>query len=584
LTRFQKESESSRNNNSKKSYPPIFNEVIFHPNGQLTNEKKSAIVPFRNNIPFKENGWMSPAPALPAILCILDGWGIAPSSKNNGISSAYTPTWHHFMQTYPHAKLQASELFVGLPPGQMGNSEVGHMTMGAGRIILQDLPRIDESLGDRATIMGRDEKLISNPKFTNFIKTLKKTGGACHIIGLLSPGGVHSHQAHMEAIVRFLIEADIPVHVHAILDGRDTPPQSAYDYVKEFIANTNHPLSTIGGRYYAMDRDNRWDRIEKAYQTIIFGDGPQIEDPLALLKDQYKKGLGDEFILPHSIANYNGVKDGDGLFMINFRADRVRQILSAFLMPNFTAFDQGDPISFAATLGMGEYATELTPLIPPLFPKEKVTTSLGAIVSAAGLKQLRIAETEKYAHVTFFFNGGREEVFSGEDRILIPSSNVATYDLKPEMSADQLTDKVVEIITSQDAARKYGLIVINFANTDMVGHTGVKSAIIKAVETIDRCLSRLEEAAKEGGYAILITADHGNVEQMVDEATGITHTAHTCNPVPVILVNGPKTVLTLADGQLSDIAPTVLDLLGLPIPFEMTGTSLLRKDPFYDVA
>ncbi|MGV8948729.1 MAG: 2,3-bisphosphoglycerate-independent phosphoglycerate mutase [Candidatus Paracaedibacter sp.] len=524
---------------------------------------------------------MSPAPALPTILCILDGWGIAPSSKNNGISRAYTPTWRHFMQTYPHAKLQASELFVGLPTGQMGNSEVGHMTMGAGRTILQDLPRIDLSLNNQTATHSTDEKLISNPKFTNFITTLKKTGGACHVIGLISPGGVHSHQAHMEAIVNLLTQANICVHIHGILDGRDTPPQSAYDYVKEFMANTNLPLSTIGGRYYAMDRDNRWERIEKAYQTIIFGTGPHIEDPLTLLKDQYKQGVGDEFILPHSIANYNGIKDGDGLFMINFRADRVRQILSAFLVSKFTAFDRGRPISFGATLGMGEYATELTPLIPALFPKETMAAPLGAIVSAAGLKQLRIAETEKYAHVTFFFNGGREEVFPGEDRILIPSPDVATYDLKPEMSAEELTDKVVEIITSQDVSHKYGLIVINFANTDMVGHTGVKAAIIKAVETIDRCLSRLEEAAKKGGYAVLITADHGNVEQMVDEATGITHTAHTCNPVPVILVNGPKTVSTLADGQLSDIAPTVLELLGLPIPSEMTGTSLLRKRSTY---
>jgi len=521
---------------------------------------------------------MSATPHLPTILCILDGWGIAPSSKNNGISSAYTPTWDHFMQTYPHAQLQASELFVGLPSGQMGNSEVGHMTMGAGRIILQDLPRIDLSLDRQTTTTGKDEKLTSNPKFTDFIESLKKTKGDCHVMGLLSPGGVHSHQSHMEAIVNLLTQADIPLHIHAILDGRDTPPQSAYDYVKEFIANTNHPLSTIGGRYYAMDRDNRWDRIEKAYQTIISGEGPHTDDPLALLKDHYKQGGGDEFILPHAIGDYKGMQDDDGLFMVNFRADRVRQILGAFLMPSFTAFDRGHPISFGATLGMGEYATELTPLIPPLFPKEAMTAPLGAIVSAAGLKQLRIAETEKYAHVTFFLNGGREDVFPGEERILIPSPDIPTYDLKPEMSAEQLTDKVVEIVTSHEASHKYALIVINFANTDMVGHTGVQAAILKAVETIDHCLSRLEEAATEGGYALLITADHGNVEQMIDETTGIAHTAHTCNPVPIVLVNGPETVSGLADGQLSDIAPTILDLLGLPIPSDMTGTSLLREE------
>ena len=516
-------------------------------------------------------------PPVPTILCILDGWGIAPTSKNNGISRAYTPTWDHFMQTYPHGLLQASEAFVGLPSGQMGNSEVGHMTMGAGRIILQDLPRIDLSLGNQAPITVKDEKLISNPKFTNFIKTLDKTGGACHLIGLLSPGGVHSHQSHMEAIVNILTQSNITIQVHAILDGRDTPPQSAYGYVKEFIANTNHPLSTIGGRYYAMDRDKRWDRIEKAYQSIVFGQGPHIQDPLVFLKEQYKNGVGDEFIAPHKVGDYEGIKDGDGLFMINFRADRVRQILSAFLTPDFAAFDRGRPISFGTTLAMGEYAAGLTPLIPPLFPKETITASLGAIVSAAGLKQLRIAETEKYAHVTFFLNGGREDIFPGEDRILIPSPDVATYDLKPEMSAEQLTDKVVEIVTSHETHHKYALIVINFANTDMVGHTGVQEAILKAVETIDRCLSRLEEAAKEGGYALMITADHGNVEQMIDETTGIAHTAHTCNPVPIVLVNGPQTVTELADGQLSDIAPTILDLLGLPISSEMTGTSLLRE-------
>jgi len=518
------------------------------------------------------------SPALPTILCILDGWGIAPSSKNNGIANAYTPTWDHFMQTYPHAQLQASELFVGLPSGQMGNSEVGHMTIGSGRVILQDLPRIDLSLGNQLAATGKDEKLASNPKFTNFIETLKKTGGACHVIGLLSPGGVHSHQSHMEAIVNLLTQANLPLHIHAILDGRDTPPQSAYEYVKEFIANTKHSLATIGGRYYAMDRDKRWDRVEKAYQTIVFGQGLYTQNPLNLLKDQYKNGVGDEFILPHSIAGYKGMKDGDGLFVVNFRADRVRQILTALLMSDFAYFDRGRPISFGSALSLGEYTTELIPLISPLFPKEMVTTPLGAVVSDAGLKQLRIAETEKYAHVTFFLNGGREEVFPGEDRILIPSPNVATYDLKPEMSAEQLTDQVVKIVTSQQARHKYTLIVINFANTDMVGHTGAQKAILKAVETIDHCLSRLEEAAKEGGYALLVTADHGNVEQMVDAATGVTHTAHTCNPVPVVLVNGPKAVLDLADGQLSDIAPTILDLLGLSIPSDMTGTSLLLKE------
>jgi 2,3-bisphosphoglycerate-independent phosphoglycerate mutase len=326
-----------------------------------------------------------------------------------------------------------------------------------------------------------------------------------------------------------------------------------------------------------MDRDKRWDRIEKAYRSIVFGDGPRTNDPLTLLKDQYKQGVGDEFLLPHCVDDYNGMKDEDGLIMVNFRADRVRQILSALLLPDFTAFDRGKPISFSATVAMGEYSTELTPFIPPLFPKEQATSPLGIIVAQAGLKQLRIAETEKYAHVTFFLNGGREDVYPGEDRILVPSPDVATYDLKPEMSAKEVTDKVVEAITTKRSAHNYALIVINYANTDMVGHTGVQEAIVKAVETIDHCLNRLEDAAKKGGYALIITADHGNVEQMIDETTGEVHTAHTCNPVPIVLVNGPANVNEIADGQLSDLAPTILTLMGLPIPSDMTGKSLLRE-------
>jgi 2,3-bisphosphoglycerate-independent phosphoglycerate mutase len=507
---------------------------------------------------------------VPTILCILDGWGIAPASNRNGVSLAHTPTWDHFMRTYPHAQLQASEMFVGLPLGQMGNSEVGHMTIGSGRVILQDLPRIDQSLQK-----GGD--FTSNPKFLHFLNALRRTGGACHVMGLLSPGGVHSHQSHIEAIVHILAEHHIPIHVHAILDGRDTPPQSAYGYIKEFLDHTHHPLSTLGGRYFAMDRDKRWNRIEQAYRTIVCGEGVSIHDPLPFLKDQYKHGVGDEFIPPHCIGDYGGMKDGDGLFMVNFRADRVRQILSALLMPNFSAFNRGRLISFGATLAMGEYATELTPLIPALFPKEQATKPLGAILSEAGLKQLRIAETEKYAHVTFFFNGGREDVFPGEDRILIPSPDVATYDLKPEMSAEKVTDKVIEAITTPKGQDQYALVVINYANTDMVGHTGIQEAIVKAVETIDHCLGRLEEAAKEAGYALIITADHGNVEQMVDEVTGIAHTAHTCNPVPFILVNAPKIIAKVENGELSDLAPTILTLLGLPIPSDMTGKSLLKE-------
>lgn len=514
---------------------------------------------------------MSPFPSVPAILCILDGWGIAVPSETNGISTAHTPTWDRFMRDYPHGQLQASELYVGLPQGQMGNSEVGHMTIGAGRVIMQDLPRIDLSL--------ENGTLVSNPHFIHFLKALKDSGGTCHLLGLLSPGGVHSHQSHMESLVKMLKEQGIPLNIHAFLDGRDTPPQSAHEFVSSFLTNTQMPLSTVGGRYFAMDRDKRWDRIEKAYRALVFGDAPQITDPLLFLKDQYKQGIGDEFIPPHCVGNYAGMKEGDGLFMVNFRADRVRQLLHALLLPGFTEFDRGHIPPFAATLAMGEYAAELTPFIPPLFPKEPPAASLGSIVASAGLNQLRIAETEKYAHVTFFLNGGQEDVFPGEDRILVPSPSVATYDLKPEMSAAEVTDKVVEAIDS----RQYGLIVINYANPDMVGHTGIPEAIQKAVETVDTCLGRLEDAAQKAGYALLITADHGNVEQTIDEITGVSHTAHTCNPVPIVLVNGPKTIEHIADGQLSDLAPTILTLLGLTIPSEMTGKSLLRENESYGI-
>ena len=521
------------------------------------------------NNPLKKTLRMTSLPGTPTILCILDGWGIAPTSTNNGISKARTPAWDHFISTYPHTQLQASELSVGLPAGQMGNSEVGHMTIGAGRVILQDLPRIDQSI--------QDGSLAQHPMLLEFINHLQKTEGACHLMGLLSPGGVHSHQHHMEAIANLLSESGIPVHIHAILDGRDTPPQSAYEYVKEFQNNTNLPIATIGGRYYAMDRDKRWDRIELAYRAIAFAEGLRTNDPLQLLKDEYRQGKGDEFIRPHCVGDYPGMKEGDGLFMVNFRSDRVRQILSAFLNPNFSDFDRGSPHTFTAKLGMAEYSTELSQWIPALFPKERATDPLGAIISAAGLKQLRIAETEKYAHVTFFLNGGREDMFPGEDRIMIPSPDVATYDLKPEMSAEQVTDKVIEAMTIQEGSQQYSLIVINYANTDMVGHTGIQEAIVKAVETIDRCLSRLEVAAKETGYALLVTADHGNVEQMIDMQTGLVHTAHTCNPVPLVLINGPQDIINIDDGQLSDIAPTILTLLNLTIPSDMTGRTLLRK-------
>ena len=508
---------------------------------------------------------MPPLPLQPTVLCILDGWGMAPASTRNGISQARTPNYDAFRKNYPHSQLEASEVSVGLPAGQMGNSEVGHMTIGAGRVMMQDLPRIHAGLEE-----GRLEAL---PPLEKFVKDLKASGGACHLMGLLSPGGVHSHQSHLEKLVIFFKKQGIPVHVHAFLDGRDTPPQSALAYLKDFWAHTHTHLSTLGGRYYAMDRDQRWDRVEKAWRTMALGEGPVMEEAFPILQNYYTQGIGDEFIPPHCRAGYPGMKDGDGLFMVNFRADRARQILNAFLLPHFDGFVRMRVPTFAATLGMGEYSAELTPYMPALFPKDTVTACLGSVVSKAGLKQLRIAETEKYAHVTFFLNGGEEKVFPGEERILISSPAVATYDLQPEMSAQELTDRLVKAIKSHE----YSLIVANYANADMVGHTGLPEAIAKAVETVDHCLGRLEQAVREARYALIITADHGNAEQMADEMTGGVHTAHTCNPVPFILINGPAGARQAQNGQLSDLAPTVLTLLGLPIPPEMTGKALINQ-------
>lgn len=503
----------------------------------------------------------------PVILCILDGWGIGASTATNGIEQARTPVWDRWMRDYPHAQLQASEEFVGLPEGQMGNSEVGHMTIGSGRVVLQELPRITQALAE-----GTVENLLA---FQTFIQKLKVSQGTCHLMGLMSPGGVHSHQDHLTLLAKLIAGHDIPVKIHAFLDGRDTPPQSAAGYLEQFMeAASSHPLvqlATFGGRYFAMDRDKRWDRIAAAYGAVVFGKGLPCDGPVKMLHTFYHHNEGDEFIPPHVLPGYNGMKDGDGLMMANFRADRVRQLLTALLDPDFTAFDRGTPIQFAATLGMGEYSEDLSPLIPPLFEKDQLENTLGAVVAHAGLKQLRIAETEKYAHVTFFFNGGREELFPGEDRVLVQSPHVATYDLQPEMSALEVTDKVIEAIKSD----QYALIVINYANTDMVGHTGVQEAIVKAVETVDLCLGRLEQAALQAGYSLLVTADHGNAEQMIDETTGAVHTAHTCNPVPIVVVNHPKIGHHLKNGSLYDIAPTVLEIMGLEKPREMTGESLI---------
>lgn len=506
----------------------------------------------------------SPTPR-PVVLCILDGWGYRPERTDNAIALANTPVWDSLLTDCPHALLATSGGDVGLPDGQMGNSEVGHMNIGAGRVVMQELPRIDRAVADGS--------LARNPALLDAIAALKKSGGALHLIGLLSPGGVHSSQAHILALARTVAQAGVPVRVHALLDGRDTPPSSGLGYMKTFLAGIqglNIAVATVAGRFYGMDRDKRWDRVQCAYDAIVSAKGTPAKDALAAIEASYADGKTDEFMLPAIIGDYAGIRDGDGVAMANFRADRAREILTALLDPAFDGFARGHVASFAVRLGMTEYSDALNPFLNTLFPAESLTGILGEIVSASGRTQLRIAETEKYAHVTFFLNGGREQVFAGEDRILVPSPKVATYDLKPEMSAFEVTDRLVEAVDSG----RYDLIVVNYANGDMVGHTGILSAAIQAVEAVDSCLGRLTNAVRKAGGVMLITADHGNAEQMKDPVTGEPFTAHTTGRVPVILVNGGSRN-QLHDGRLADIAPTLLTFLGLKQPVEMTGRSLL---------
>ncbi len=507
----------------------------------------------------------------PLVLCILDGWGERGTSSDNAIESAKIPVWRRLLARWPHARLQASEHYVGLPDGQMGNSEVGHTNLGAGRLVLQDLPRIDAAIASG--------ELARMPALQDFIGALRKTGGAAHLLGLLSPGGVHSHQRQIAALGRIVAEAGVPVAVHAFLDGRDTPPKAALAYVNDFDGDVGGladlRIATVGGRYYAMDRDQRWDRVEKAYRAIVDGEGEAAANAPEAIEAAYARGETDEFVWPSAIGGYRGMRGGDGLLLANFRADRVREIAAALLDPDFSGFARKRRVAFAAALGLVEYSAELNPFLATLFPPEDLEDTFGEVVSKAGLSQLRIAETEKYAHVTFFFNGGRETVFPGEERILVPSPKVATYDRQPEMSAPAVTDKVVAAI----GARRFDVIVLNYANADMVGHTGRFDAAVTAVETIDQCLGRLAKAVEEAGGTLVVTADHGNAEMMRDPETGEPHTAHTLNPVPFLMVNPPAAVGHLENGRLADVAPTLLDLLGVPLPAAMTGHSLLGPQP-----
>ncbi|MBM3618165.1 MAG: 2,3-bisphosphoglycerate-independent phosphoglycerate mutase [Alphaproteobacteria bacterium] len=518
----------------------------------------------------------TPLPALakrpkPVVLAILDGWGCRHGGKDNAIEHANTPNWDYLSSHFPAGQLSASAFDVGLPDGQMGNSEVGHMNIGSGRVILQDLPRIDEALAQGS--------LKDSPEFIAFVKHLREKGtNLCHIMGLLSPGGVHSHDTHVAELAKLLAVEGVDVEIHAFLDGRDTPPRSALGYLKkleEAIAPAGEKIRivTVSGRYYAMDRDNRWDRVSKAYNVIVDGVGETAFTPAEAVEQSYAKGKSDEFVLPTAINGYAGIVNGDGLLMINFRADRARQLLSALLIPEFDQFPRHRVVNFSTQLGMIEYSSTLAKYIPALFPPEVIRDTLGETVSRAGLKQLRIAETEKYAHVTFFFNAGEEQVFEGESRILVPSPKVATYDLQPEMSAFEVAENIERVVANDE----FDLIVVNFANPDMVGHTGNLEASIIAVQTVDTCLGRLKDAIFAKGGVLVISADHGNIEQLEDEATGQAHTAHTLSLVPFITAYQPWEGRTdaLPLGKLSDIAPTLLSLLGLPQPAAMTGTSRL---------
>ncbi len=503
----------------------------------------------------------------PVMLVILDGFGWREEAADNAIRQAKTPTFDRLWQTAPHGFLHTCGKDVGLPDGQMGNSEVGHLNIGAGRVVTQDLPRIG------AAIAGGE--IARAPALTDLIKKLKSSGGTCHLLGLVSPGGVHSHQDHAVALAKILDEAGVPVLVHAFTDGRDTPPQSAGDDLKRLIAALpkSVAIASVCGRYFAMDRDKRWDRVEKAYNAIVEADGPRFPDAPAVIADGYANKKFDEFIVPAVVGDYRGMKDGDGVLCFNFRADRVREIFGAMLEADFSGFARKRVVKFAAAVGMAQYSDALDKLMATIFPPQTFKNILGEVVADAGRTQLRMAETEKYPHVTYFLNGGREEPYAGEDRIMVPSPKVATYDLQPEMSAPELTDKAVAAIGSG----KYDLIVLNYANPDMVGHTGSLPAAIKAVETVDAGLGRIAEAIEKSGGALLVTADHGNCEMMRDPQTGGPHTAHTTNPVPLLLVGARNRALK-AEGRLADIAPTLLELMELPKPSEMTGTSLLRAD------
>lgn len=505
----------------------------------------------------------------PLVLLILDGWGIDAPGPYNAVTSASTPHLDGLFRDYPHTLLEASGSAVGLPEGQMGNSEVGHLNIGAGRIVYQDLTRINLSM--------HNAELAQNPALVKLFSDIRKSGGTLHLLGLLSDGGVHSHIDHLFAILRLGKEAGIEkICIHAFMDGRDTPPSSGIGYLsalEDFLSTLGRGrVATVMGRFYAMDRDKRWERVEKAYRAMTEGEGRRVASALAGIKEAYASGQTDEFVEPLVVTageEGSGIQDGDGILFFNFRADRAREITRAFTDTAFEGFTRRRIPQLTGYVCFTEYDETFD--LPIAFPPQSLTNILGEVLANAGLSQLRAAETEKYAHVTFFFNGGNEQPFAGEERLLVPSpKEVRTYDLKPAMSAPELTEEVLRRIASGTC----DVLIVNFANPDMVGHTGVFPAAVAAIETVDHCVGEVVAAVLAAGGKLLVTSDHGNCERMRDEH-GAPHTAHTANPVPLILVDPARRDGRLRAGRLADIAPTMLELLGLSKPAEMSGTSLL---------
>jgi len=502
----------------------------------------------------------------PVVLCILDGWGIGDGGEYDAIASGNTPCYDSMMKNYPNTTLTTFGGQVGLPEGQMGNSEVGHMNIGAGRVVMQFLPRIHKAFSE--------DQVKNIQAIKDLVFDLKKSGKAVHIMGLLSDGGVHAHMDHIAGLAKITGEAGIRTHIHAFTDGRDCAPHSG----KAFIAQTEGvisdlssvTLSSICGRYYAMDRDNRWERVKRSYDAIIHAKGEKVGCSQAALQKSYDSDVTDEFIEPLILNDYDGFQSGDAIIFANFRNDRAREILQAILMDEFDGFERetGKP-EVSKAVGMVQYSDALNPLIDTLFLPIEHKNILGKVLSAHGLKQMRMAETEKYPHVTFFFNCGQEEPYSGEDRILVNSPKVATYDLQPEMSAPELSEKLLKVVEDN----QHDVVIVNFANTDMVGHTGSIEAARKAAESVDGTLCKLESAVLEKGGVLLVTADHGNADQMFDPKTNGPHTAHTLNPVPFIVVGAGD--VSVQEGKLADIAPTILSLSGITQPDDMDGVCLI---------